>query len=41
MPMWGMLENFAVEMMMGMAGNVPEVAMKALNKKLNTFDLVE
>ena len=41
MPMWGMLENFAVEMMMGMAGNVPEAAMKALNKKLNAFDLVE
>ena len=41
MPMWGMLENFAVEMMMGMAGNIPEAAMKALNKKLNAFDLVE
>ena len=41
MPMWGMLENFAVEMLMGMAGNVPEAAMKALNKKLNAFDLVE
>ena len=41
MPMWGMMENFAVEMMMGMAGNVPESAIKALNKKLNAFDLVE
>ena len=41
MPMWGMLENFAVEMLMGMAGNVPEAAMKALNKKLNEFDVVE
>ena len=41
MPMWGMLENFAVEMMMGMAGNIPEAAMKSLNKKLNQFDLIE
>ena len=41
MPMWGMMENFAVEMMMGMAGNVPESAIKALNKKLNQFDVVE
>ena len=41
MPMWGMMENFAVEMMMGMAGNVPESAIKALNKKLNQYDLVE
>ena len=41
MPMWGMMENFAVEMMMGMAGNVPESAIKALNKQLNQFDLVE
>ena len=40
-PMWNMMENFAVEMMMGMAGNVPESAIKALNKKLNAFDLVE
>jgi len=41
MPMWGMMENFAVEMMMGMAGNVPESAIKALNKQLNQFDVVE
>ena len=41
MPMWGMMENFAVEMMMGMAGNVPESAIKSLNKKLNEFDVVE
>ena len=41
MPMWGMMENFAVEMMLGMAGNLPESAIKALNKKLNAFDLVE
>ena len=41
MPMWGMLENFAVEMMMGMAGNLPDGAMAALNKMLNEFDVVE
>ena len=41
MPMWGMMENFAIEMMMGMAGNVPESAIKALNKQLNQFDLVD
>ena len=41
MPMWGMMENFAVEMMLGMAGNLPESAIKALNKKLNAYDLVE
>ena len=41
MPMWGMMENFAVEMMLGMAGNLPEAAIKALNKQLNQFDVVE
>ena len=41
MPMWGMMENFAVEMMLGMAGNLPESAIKALNKQLNQFDVVE
>ena len=41
MPMWGMMENFAVEMMLGMAGNLPESAIKALNKQLNQFDAVE
>ena len=41
MPMWGMMENFAIEMMMGMAGNVPESAIKALNKQLNQFDEVK
>ena len=41
MPMWGMMENFAVEMMLGMAGNLPESAIKALNKKLIAFDIVE
>ena len=41
MPMWGMMENFAVEMMLGMAGNLPESAIKALNKQLNRFDVVE
>ena len=41
MPMWGMMENFAVEMMLGMAGNLPESAIKALNQQLNQFDVVE
>jgi beta-galactosidase len=41
MPMWGMMENFAVEMMLGMAGNLPESAIKALNKQLTQFDAVE
>ncbi len=40
-PMWAMLENFAIEMMMSMAGNVPESAIKSLNKQLNQFDVVE
>ena len=41
MPMWGMMENFAVELMLGMAGNLPESVIKSMNKKLNEFDLVE
>lgn len=41
MPMWTMLENFSVEMMMGMAGNLPDGAMALINKKLNAFDIVE
>ena len=41
MPMWGMMENFAVELLLGMAGNLPEGAIKALNKQLNQFDVVE
>ncbi|MBQ8278331.1 MAG: beta-galactosidase [Roseburia sp.] len=41
MPMWNMLENFSVEMMMGMAGNLPDGAMAMINKKLNAFDVVE
>ena len=41
MPMWGMLQNFNLETMMGMMGNAPESALKAINKKLNAFDLVE
>ena len=41
MPMWQMISNMSIEMMMGMAGNVPEAAMKSLNKKLNQYDLVE
>jgi len=30
-----------VEMMMGMAGNIPESAIKALNKKLNQYDVID
>ena len=41
MPMWAMLQNFNLETMMGMSGDVPESALKALNKQLNAFDLVE
>lgn len=41
MPMWTMIENFQVEMMISMAGRVPESAIKALNKQLNQFDVVE
>ena len=41
MPMWGMMQNFNLEMLMGMMGNAPESALKAMNKKLNAFDLVE
>ncbi len=41
MPMWDMMENFSVEMMMGMAGNLPDGAMALINKKLNAFDIVE
>ena len=40
-PMWNMMENFAVEMMMGMAGNLPDGALAAINKKLNSFDAVK
>ncbi len=41
MPMWEMISNMSVEMMMGMAGNIPEGAMAMINKKLNAFDLVK
>ena len=37
MPMWGMMQNFSIDMMMG---NAPESALKSLNKKLIAFDLV-
>ncbi len=40
-PMWAMIENFDVKTMMSMAGNVPESALKALNKQLNQFDVME
>ena len=36
-----MISNMSVEMMMGMAGNIPEGAMAMINKKLNAFDLVK
>jgi hypothetical protein len=35
-----MLQNFGPEMLLGMRG-APESALKALNKKLNAFDLIE
>jgi len=41
MPMWGMMQNFNLETMMTMMGNAPESAMKALNKQLIVFDLVD
>ena len=41
MPMWEMISNMSIEMMMGMAGNIPEGAMAVINKKLNAFDLVK
>ena len=40
-PMWGMMENFQVEMMMTMAGSLPDSALAMINKKLNAFDVVE
>ena len=41
MPMWGMMQNFNVETLMTMMGNAPESALKAMNKQLNAFDVVE
>ena len=40
-PMWEMMQNFNLETMMTMLGSVPESAVKALNKQLNQFDLVD
>ena len=40
-PMWNMVENFNFEMLLGMGGDIPESALKALNKQMNQFDLVE
>ena len=40
MPMWGMMQNFNLEMLMGMMGNAPESALKAMNKKLIAFDYI-
>jgi len=39
--MWEIMENFAVEMLLSMAGNLPKGALAMINKKLNAFDLVE
>ena len=41
MPMWAMMQNFNLETLMGMMGSAPEGALKALNKQLNAFDLVD
>ena len=41
MPMWGMMQNFNLETLMTMMGNAPESALKALNKQLTQFDLVD
>ena len=40
-PMWSMMANFDLETMMTMMGNAPESALKALNKQLNAFDLMD
>ena len=40
-PMWAMMENFNMETLMTMLGSTPESAIKALNKQLNQFDLVD
>ena len=40
MPMWAMMQNFNLEMLMGMMGNAPESALKAINKQLNAFDII-
>ena len=39
MPMWGMMQNFGVDMLLGMRG-APESTLKAINKKLNAFDYI-
>jgi len=39
--MWDMMANFDLETMMTMMGSAPESALKALNKQLNAFDLVD
>ena len=36
-----MMQNFNLETLMTMMGNAPESAIKALNKQLNQFDLVD
>ena len=41
MPMWAMMQNFNLETLMTMMDNAPESAIKALNKQLNQFDLVD
>ena len=41
MPMWGMMQNFNMETLMSMRGASSDSALKAINKKLNAFDLVD
>ena len=40
-PMWSMMENFNMETLMTMMGNAPESALKAMNKQLIVFDLMD
>ena len=40
-PMWAMMQNFNLETLLGMMGSAPESAVKALNKQLIQFDLVD
>jgi len=40
-PMWNMVGNFNMETLMSMNGEAPEKALKAVNKQLTEFDLVD
>jgi len=35
------MANFNLETLMTMMGNAPESALKAMNKQLNAFDLID